>query len=72
MKNLKRFLIAIQLVLLLTLILSWSSKSQTMNTQTILEYEKDDIQEDFHDDFDSTYFVYGCEYHTFTLNHKCK
>ena len=30
------------------------------------------VEEDFHDDFDSTYFVYGCEYHTFTLNHKCR
>lgn len=72
MKNLKRFLIAIQLVLLLTLILSWSSKSQTMNTQTILEYENNDFQEDFHDDFDSTYVLYGCKYNTFKLNHKCK
>lgn len=72
MKNLKRLLIAIQLVLLLTLILSWSSKSQTMNTQTILEYENNDFQEDFHDDFDSTYYVYGNRTDTFKLNHKCK
>lgn len=25
----------------------------------------------FHDDFDSTYYVYGCKYNSFKLNHKC-
>ncbi len=43
-----------------------------MNTQTILEYENNDFQEDFHDDFDSTYYVYGNRTDTFKLNHKCK
>ena len=30
------------------------------------------IEEDFHEDFDSTYYFYGCQYNTFKLNHKCK
>lgn len=30
------------------------------------------IEQDFHDDFDSTYYYYGCQYNTFKLNHKCK
>jgi hypothetical protein len=25
----------------------------------------------FHDDFDSTYYVYGCKYNSFKSNHKC-
>jgi hypothetical protein len=72
MKKLRKFLIAIPLVLLLTIILSWSSKSQKMNTQTPLVYEQDEFQETFHDDFDSSYVFYGCKYNTFKINHKCK
>ena len=71
MKKLKASLIAILLVLLLTTILSWSSKSQMMNTQTHLEYKPNDFEETFHDDFDSSYVFYGCKYNTFKLNHKC-
>jgi hypothetical protein len=29
------------------------------------------VEEDFHDDFDSTYYVYGNRTDTFKLNHKC-
>ena len=29
------------------------------------------VQEDFHDDFDSTYYYYGCKADTFKANHKC-
>jgi hypothetical protein len=71
MKKLKALLIVTPLVLLLTTILSWSSKSQMMNTQTHLVYDPDDFQETFHDDFDSSYVFYGCKYFTFKIKHKC-
>jgi hypothetical protein len=29
------------------------------------------VEQDFHDDFDSTYYHYGCKTDTFKLNHKC-
>lgn len=29
------------------------------------------VEQDFHEDFDSTYYVYGCKYNTFKVNHKC-
>lgn len=29
------------------------------------------VEQDFHDDFDSTYYYYGCKTDTFKLNHKC-
>ncbi len=29
------------------------------------------VEEDFHEDFDSTYYVYGNRTDTFKLNHKC-
>ena len=29
------------------------------------------VEEDFHEDFDSTYYVNGCRTDTFKLNHKC-
>ncbi len=32
---------------------------------------KPEFNEDFHEDFDSTYYYYGCKYNTFKLNHKC-
>lgn len=30
-----------------------------------------DKSDDFHDDFDSTYFYYGCKAFTFKSNHLC-
>ncbi len=30
-----------------------------------------ELSEDFHEDFDSTYYYYGCQYNTFKINHKC-
>ena len=30
------------------------------------------IEQDFHDDFDSTYYYNGCRTDTFKLKHKCK
>lgn len=30
------------------------------------------VEEDFHEDFDSTYYWNGCRIDTFKLNHKCK
>lgn len=30
------------------------------------------VEQDFHDDFDSTYYWNGCRTDTFKLNHKCK
>ena len=30
------------------------------------------VEQDFHDDFDSTYYYNGCRTDTFKLNHKCK
>jgi len=30
-----------------------------------------EVEQDFHEDFDSTYYYYGCQYNTFKLNHKC-
>lgn len=30
------------------------------------------VEEDFHEDFDSTYYYNGCKTDTFKLNHKCK
>jgi len=29
------------------------------------------VEQDFHEDFDSTYYYYGCKTDTFKLNHKC-
>jgi len=71
MKNLKASPIAILLVLSLITILSWSSKSQMMNTQIPLEYKFGEFDDSFHEDFDSTYYYYGCQYNTFKLKHKC-
>jgi hypothetical protein len=56
---------------LLTTISSWSSKSQMMNTQILLESKANNIVENFHEDFDSTYYYHGCQAFTFKLNHKC-
>ena len=30
------------------------------------------VEEDFHEDFDSSYYYNGCRIDTFKLNHKCK
>jgi hypothetical protein len=30
------------------------------------------VEQNFHDDFDSTYYYYGCKADTFKTNHKCK
>jgi len=29
------------------------------------------VEQDFHEDFDSTYYYYGCKAYTFKANHKC-
>jgi hypothetical protein len=29
------------------------------------------VEQDFHEDFDSTYYYYGCKADTFKANHKC-
>lgn len=29
------------------------------------------VEQDFHEDFDSTYYYYGCKADTFKSNHKC-
>lgn len=78
MKKLRVFQIAIPLVLLLMTISLLILGLPMMNTQTTLEYEpyKPFImvvdEQDFHEDFDSTYYWNGCRTDTFKLNHKCK
>ena len=72
MKKLRVFQIAILLVLLLTTISLWSSEFQMTNTQPLLEYNTLEAGDDFHEDFDSTYYWNGCRIDTFKLNHKCK
>jgi hypothetical protein len=46
---------------------SYHSQEYRSNKAIILNHD----EMDFHDDFDSSYYVYGCQYNTFTLNHKC-
>lgn len=72
MKKLRVFQIAILIVSLLTTISLWSSEFQMMNTQIPLEYNTLEKGDDFHEDFDSTYYYNGCRTDTFKLKHKCK
>lgn len=46
---------------------TFKERPEAQQTQTI-----EVVEHDFHEDFDSTYYYYGCQYNTFKLNHKCK
>lgn len=58
-------------ILILILIASYFHTQETSKDEVKLTDRKTEFNEDFHEDFDSTYFWNGCKTNTFKLNHKC-